>query len=370
LDSEIIVVGGGLAGLIAAHQLAKSGREVCVLEKKTYPFHRVCGEYVSNEVKPFLLKQGLFPAHASPADINRFELSAINGQSANVSLGMGGFGISRYLLDAFLYQKALEVGVVFKLNTQVEHLEYHEAEGNFSLQLQNGQLLSCKHLIGAFGKRSKIDKSMERSFIQHRSDFIGVKYHIKADIDPTTVYLHNFPGGYCGVNKIEGDLFNLCYLGSRESLRRNGDIAGMEEKILWQNPHLKRIFQESEFVFDKPEVINEVNFSPKSPVENHVLMAGDAAGLITPLCGNGMAIAIHTGKLAADAILKHNDQNSIEVEYSREWRKYFKQRLWVGRQVQKLFGSQHVSSMAVALLHSSKLVARHIIKRTHGAPIE
>jgi menaquinone-9 beta-reductase len=369
LDSEIIVLGGGLAGLIAAHQLARSGREVMLIEKKIYPFHRVCGEYVSNEVKPFLLKQGLFPAYASPAEINRFELSAINGQSAHVSLDMGGFGISRYVLDEFLYQKALQVGVAFRLNTQVEQLDYDETEGKFTLQLQSGQTLTCKHLIGAFGKRSKIDKSMERSFIQNRSDFIGVKYHIKADIDPNTVYLHNFPGGYCGVNKIEGDLYNLCYLGSRESLRRNGDISVMEEKMLWQNPHLKRIFRESEFVFDKPEVINEVNFSPKSPVENHLLMAGDAAGLITPLCGNGMAIAIHTGKLAAEAILKFKDQNSIEAEYSREWRKYFKQRLWVGRQVQKLFGSQHVSSMAVALLHSSKFVARHIIKSTHGAPI-
>ncbi len=370
MDSEIIIVGGGLAGLIAAHQLAKNGRKVLVLEKKIYPFHRVCGEYVSNEVRPFLQKQGLFPSHLDTAEITQFELSAINGHSANIELEMGGFGISRYVLDEWLYQKALQAGAVFHLNTQVEHLEYDPLAGSFTLQLQHGKLLTCKHIIGAFGKRSKLDKVLERPFIQNRSDYIGVKYHIKAAIDPYTVYLHNFPGGYCGVNKIEGDLYNLCYLGSREALRTFGDIATMEEKMLWLNPHLKRIFQDSEFVFEKPEVINEVNFSPKNPIENHVLMVGDAAGLITPLCGNGMAIAIHTGKLAAEAILKHKDQKNIESEYATAWAKNFKQRLWVGRQVQRLFGSQFVSSLGVSLLQSSKFVSRQIIRSTHGSAIE
>ena len=70
----------------------------------------------------------------------------------------------------------------------------------------------------------------------------------------------------------------------------------MERQVLLKNPHLKRIFSEADFVFGRPEVINEISFETKDPVENHILMAGDAAGMITPVCGNGMAIAIHSGK--------------------------------------------------------------------------
>jgi flavin-dependent dehydrogenase len=140
----------------------------------------------------------------------------------------------------------------------------------------------------------------------------------------------------------------------------------MEKAVLHQNPHLRKLFLNSEFLFEKPEVINEVNFAPKLPVENHILMVGDAAGLITPLCGNGMAIAIHTGKLAADAILQQDNRKAIENQYSHQWRINFKNRLWVGRKVQWLFGSKSVSEISVNMINKSPFLANQILKRTHG----
>jgi len=95
-------------------------------------------------------------------------------------------------------------------------------------------------------------------------------------------------------------------------------------------------------------------------------MAGDAAGLITPLCGNGMAIAIHTGKLAAEAILQNKDRTSIENQYALQWNHFFKNRLWIGRKVQWLFGSKAVSEFSVGLIKNSTFAASQIIKRTHG----
>ena len=364
--SDIIIIGGGLGGLVAAHQLAKKGREVLLIEKKYYPFHRVCGEYISNEVKDFLLRENLFPDEIGPSEINKFQLTSIKGKTANMPLDLGGFGISRYALDYFLYQKAEAVGVKFLLQTQVESLEFEPKENRFVLQLNKGNSLTANHVIGAFGKRSKVDKSMHRDFMNQRSPFIGVKYHVKTDFDQNTVALHNFEGGYCGINQVEKGIFNLCYLGSKEQLRHFGSIPEMEKEVLHKNPHLRQIFLNSEFLFDKPEVINEINFSPKQPVENHILMVGDAAGLITPLCGNGMAIAIHTGKLAAEAILQNKNRSQIENQYHRQWNRFFKSRLWIGRKVQWLFGSKAVSEFSVGLIKSSPFVAKEIMKRTHG----
>lgn len=365
-QQDIIIIGGGLAGLIAAHQLAKKGRNVLLIEKKKYPFHRVCGEYVSNEVKDFLLREGLYPETIAPANITHFQLSSINGKSALMPLDLGGFGISRFTLDEFLYRKAMEVGATFLLEQQVEEVFFKEQEDFFVLQLSDGRQFNAKHVLGAFGKRSKIDKSLNRDFTKRRSPFIGVKYHIQSDFDPNTVALHNFEGGYCGINRIEEGKYNLCYLGSRDQLRQYGNIPEMEEAVLFQNPHLKQIFQNSTFLFDKPEVINEVSFSPKKPVENHILMIGDAAGLITPLCGNGMAIAIHTGKLAAEALSGFSKRAAIESAYTQAWTQHFKSRLWVGRKVQWLFGSKKVSEFSVGLIKRSPFVANQIMKRTHG----
>lgn len=363
---QTIIIGGGLAGLIAAHQLSKNGREVLLIEKKTYPFHRVCGEYISNEVKEFLKEEGLYPTEIGPSQITKFLLTSIKGNEAKMDLDLGGFGVSRFAFDYFLYQKAEAVGVKFFLQAQVEEVAFETKENRFILKLNKGNSFSADHVIGAFGKRSKVDKSMNRSFMHQRSPFIGVKYHIKTDFDPNTVALHNFEGGYCGINQVENEIFNLCYLGSKEQLRQYGNIPEMEKNVLHKNPHLKHLFQNSQFIFEKPEVINEINFSPKNPVENHLLMAGDAAGLITPLCGNGMAIAIHTGKLAAEAILQNKDRTSIEKQYTSQWNHLFKNRLWVGRKVQWLFGSKAVSEFSVGLIKNSRFAATQIMKRTHG----
>ncbi|MCH7397291.1 NAD(P)/FAD-dependent oxidoreductase [Belliella sp. DSM 107340] len=365
---DIVIIGGGLAGLTAASMLSKQGRQVLLIEKKRYPFHRVCGEYISNEVKDFLKKEDLFPDEIEVSKIDSFLLTSVKGKSVTMPLDLGGFGVSRYALDDFLYHKAIAFGTGFLLETQVEDIIFDENEDNFAVTLDDGKVISCKHVIGAFGKRSKVDKALGRDFIKTRSAYIGIKYHIKTDFDKNTVALHNFEGGYCGINSIEDQKFNLCYLGSRDQLRETGSIEAMEKKFLWQNPFLKEIWQNSEFLFEKPEVINEISFLPKQPVENHIIMAGDAAGLITPLCGNGMAIAIHAGKLAAEAILYHQDRALIEANYTEAWLKNFKNRLWVGRNVQKLFGAKGVSEFAVGLIKNSNFIARNIMKRTHGQP--
>ena len=60
-EVHIVVVGGGLAGLVSSILLARYGHEVVLIEKKVYPFHRVCGEYISNEVLDFLAEKLDFP---------------------------------------------------------------------------------------------------------------------------------------------------------------------------------------------------------------------------------------------------------------------------------------------------------------------
>jgi flavin-dependent dehydrogenase len=363
---ENVVIGGGLAGLVASNLLAKEGRQVLLIEKKTYPFHRVCGEYVSNEVKGFLMREGLFPDIEGLPQIDQFTFSDTEGKLASVPLDLGGFGLSRYKFDDFLVQKAGINGAQILTGIQVDQIEF--VEDLFVLQLSDGTELKARNVIGAFGKRSKLDKVLDREFIQRRSPFIGVKYHIKATIDRKAVAIHNFPGGYCGINAIEDEKANLCYLGNREHLRRYGSIPEMEKEILWKNPHLKELFSTSEFLFDKPEVINEINFEPKHPVENHILMAGDSAGLITPLCGNGMAMAIQAGKLAAEAILTNGSRNVIERSYEINWRSHFDMRLKIGRAVQHLFGSNLSSTFTRNLIQHFPYVARKIITYTHGKP--
>lgn len=366
---QVIIVGGGLAGLISSICLQRSGVNTLLIEKKSYPFHRVCGEYISMEVKPFLERMDLFPELLKPSLLTQFQLSDIKGNTAEVELPLGGFGISRFQLDEFLYQKALDEGVEVKTQSEVTEISFQENE--FTVQLKTGESYTSEFVINAYGKRSKLDKSFDRNFIKKKSPFLGVKYHAKVDFPKDVIGLYNFKGGYCGVSHVEGDKVNICYLSRRENLKGHGGIAEMEKAILYQNPILKGIFEKAEMLFEKPEVINEISFEQKASVENHMLMAGDTAGLITPLCGNGMAMAIHSGYLASTAILNYyqgklRDRQEVETEYKNIWQKNFSKRLWVGRKTQNLFGNQMRAVLSVKFVKNFPLLAKKLIQQTHG----
>ncbi|MEO0469777.1 MAG: NAD(P)/FAD-dependent oxidoreductase [Bacteroidota bacterium] len=362
---DVHIIGGGLAGLLNAILLARQGFSVVLSEKKSYPFHRVCGEYISNEVRPFLSAQGLFPDHLQPSNINRFLLTSVNGAQAEMPLDLGAFGVSRYALDAFWVEKAREAGVEVRERDEIAFCQFNGER--FALQNRRGEQFSARYVIGAFGKRSLMDRQMQRAFMQKRSPYIGVKYHIRLDFPSDLIALHNFPGGYCGLSKIEDGRYNLCYLGERKALLAHKDIASMEEAVLWTNPFLKEIYHEAEFLLDKPEVINEISFAPKEAVEGHILMSGDAAGLITPLCGNGMAMAIHSAKILSEILVQYGFQRGqVEYAYRKAWNKLFKGRLWAGRNIQRLFGGIQMSNAAVWTANHVPPVARFLMKQTHG----
>jgi menaquinone-9 beta-reductase len=366
---KTVVIGGGLSGLIAAYCLAKRGIAVSVIEKKHYPFHRVCGEYISNETIPFLKSLDLFPGVFNPPSIHQLQLTSVNGREAILPLDLGGFGISRYAFDHFLYERCKAIGVIFYLNTEVKEIFFRQDQ--FEIKT-DAQTHVADAALGSFGKRAKLDVHLERKFIQKRSPYVGVKYHIRTAHPSDRIALHNFKDGYCGISNVEDGKSTLCYLTHRSNVKQFGNLKEMEEKILFQNPFLKAIFTQSEFLFERPEVINEISFATKSPVENHVLMSGDAAGMITPLCGNGMAMAIHSAKVASEEIEKYCSgiisRSELEQSYSRKWHALFANRLWVGRQIQQLFGSVWASNLAVNLALYTTPIANFLLSSTHGKP--
>lgn len=364
---RIAIIGGGLGGLVAGNLLSQAGFAVTLFEKKRYPFHRVCGEYVSNEVKNFLIKNKLFPEIQVPS-ITKFQYTSVKGKSMEMPLDLGAFGVSRHYFDHFLVEKARNSGVQLQEGLTIVDISKHGE--SFQIEDNQGHFYEADLVVGAYGKTSRIDKRLDRAFTQKPSPYIGVKYHIKTDFAKNKIALHNFEGGYCGLSAIEDDKYNLCYLGQRASLKKYGDIPQMEDALLKQNPFLKNVLENSEFLLDQPVVINAFSFAPKKPVEHEVFMIGDAAGLITPLCGNGMALAIHSAKVLSDLLIEDHSKGLgfLKEEYTKRWTKLFAQRLWIGRQTQKLFGSKTSSELAVGLMQKSPWIARKIMANTHGQP--
>jgi flavin-dependent dehydrogenase len=371
-STEVAIIGGGLAGLAAALDLARRGHRVVVIERKHYPFHKVCGEYVSNEVVPYLRRLGADPAALEPAGITRFRLSSPTGRTLDSPLDLGGFGVSRYRLDNFLYQLAISRGVQFLLPATVTDVAFEPGAGQHTLTLADGRQLAARLVLGTYGKRSALDRQLGRPFFAQRSPYLGVKHHLRLPGFPRDlIALHNFRDGYAGISAIEDDKLCFCYLTTRANLKASGGtIASLEARVLAQNPHLADILSHAEQLYAQPEVINEISFAPKQPVEQHILMLGDAAGLITPLCGNGMAMALHGAALAAplaDQFLRGQvARPALEAAYAQAWQRTFGARLRVGRAVQRLFGGPVLSEVVVGGLRHWPAAVRALMRQTHG----
>lgn len=119
-EHGILIIGGGLAGLTAAIHLALEGLDVAVIEIQQYPHHKVCGEYVSKEIEPYLKGLGVDLKISGALAISKFQISTQDGFMVQTELPLGGFGISRYAFDNLLFKRAQELGVHFYFEKVVE----------------------------------------------------------------------------------------------------------------------------------------------------------------------------------------------------------------------------------------------------------
>ena len=368
VTKRIVIIGGGLAGLTAAIHLSKIGLKILLIEKNEYPKHKVCGEYISNEILPYLNWLSVDISELNPTQISKLDFSTADGKMIHCDLPLGGFGVSRYALDQFLYKKAIQSGCEI-IQDSVDDIVY-ENDGHTISTLNNG-IFTSEIVIGAFGKRSTIDQKLKREFIQKKSYWLTLKAHYSGEFPNDTVGLHNFEGGYCGVSKVENDAINICYLASYDSFKKYKNTEEYQNYIVSKNPHLKLIFDSSKMIFETPLTISQVSFSKKKLLENHILMVGDSAGLIHPLCGNGMAMAIHSAKIVSELICdfyanKIKTRDELEKKYVNKWSVNFEKRLRIGRILAFILKKQKISTFLIKIMTKFPKLLPIIIKRTHG----
>ncbi len=369
---DIIIIGGGLAGLVSAIHLRKAGHRILLIEKGHFPRNKVCGEYISNEVRPYLESLDIDLSPLKPVNISRFHFSSSSGQIVKTQLGLGAFSVRRYSLDYYLFDMASALDVEVLQKTTVADIRF--AEDQFTVESKEGQQWQSRVVIGSYGKRSVLDRTLRRPFFQRKVDYVGVKNYFEAPEFPEDlVELQNFPGGYCGLSKVENDWVNVAYLTKAAPMKEAGSVEAFEEKTLGQNPNLRAFFNSHRRMLPKSLVISNVSFVPKELITDHVLMTGDAAGMIPPLAGNGMAMAIHSAKLVSEEVSAFLNgkitRMDMEDRYRKAWNLQFRSRLFWGRQVQKYMGSRAME-LGVRALKVFPFMLPVIVNQTHGKPIK
>lgn len=370
---DCAIIGGGVAGLTLALQLARAGRRVVLFEKETYPFHRVCGEYISMENYDFLCRIGVPLAEMDLPVMTRFTVSSPTGEALHHQLDIGGLGLTRYELDQLLARLAAEHGATICQGTRVTDVAFADEE--FTISTAGGATYRARLACGAWGKHANLDGKLHRPFLEpsrQERQFVAVKYHLQlADFPAATVEMHNFRDGYCGLSPVPGGLTNCSYISDVRNLRAHGNsVAEMERQVLMQNPLLRPYLQEAQRAGNAPIVISQITFRERSTVDGHVLMLGDAAGTIAPLAGNGMSMGMNASFLLNGLLLEFLDgrisRPELEQRYTRAWRQLLSFRITAGRLIHQVFGQPWLTTAGVRVLKRLPFITDFILKLTHG----
>lgn len=369
---DLAIIGGGLAGLAAGLIATRMGHSVVLFEKKGYPFHKVCGEYLSLESEPILRWLGLPIDEWKLPLLTQFRITHPNGKEFRARLPLGGIGISRYKLDNFLQTRLILEGGIVLDNTRVtsvsnlgnkhhiicDHPEYSEQEARvvFTAAGRNRPSFPALNETGQTGKR-----------------YVGVKLHVSADIPTNQIELHHFPGGYCGISAIENSGYCLCYLIEEEKIKSSrGNLEETEHRYLHQNPTLKRYFTHFPKLTERVSTAG-VFFKARNVHADGMLFLGDSAGMIPPLAGNGMSMAIHSAVLATNLAHRHFtghlDRNELGMRYECEWNQAFSSRLRMARTLQSIMEKPGMTAISMAAFRAFPGLFRLAVSQTHGTEI-
>jgi flavin-dependent dehydrogenase len=296
MTGEVLILGGGLAGVSAALELARTGVPVRLLERETGAHHKVCGEFVSIEAQQDLSRLGIDLAELGAVPIDRVRL--VRGNTViEAALPFTAMGVSRECLDETLLNAARHEGAQVERGVKVIGLREGAVTTSSGPRAAESIFLATgKHEIRGAGRRAGDGQ-----------DYIGFKMHWRLGPHPSpeaenAIELVLFEGGYAGLQCVAPGVLNLCLIARREHF---AEIGGCWEALLarlMREPHLARRLGDAEALFARPLTIANLPYGyvcdPVSPAPPGVFRLGDQAALTAPLTGDGMAIATHSARLA------------------------------------------------------------------------
>ncbi len=373
---DAIVVGAGPGGSAAAATLAAGGRSVLVLEKDRFPRRKVCGEFLSGSARESLARLDVLVEVASEAEpIERGTVVLQNGRAVSFELPARGFGISRARLDGLLARRASALGAEVRFGARVLSVEV-EPGGEARVRAACGgreETLAARTIVGAWGRWDSLDRALSRRFLLGRSPFLGWSRNYEGGTGDLAreVRLYLFPGGYCGLSRIEGGVSHLAGVVSDRA--RRGLPQGWEAILAHArraNRSLDRDLAGLREGADGFLGTGPVFFTEKPPAEAGVLMAGDAAGVIDPFSGEGLASALASGILAAETVERGLagviPMTEVAPAYALAWRRRFADRLGWGAAFRGLMLHPAAAAFA-ARLGGERLVRLALARMTAGA---
>ncbi|MEO6222563.1 MAG: NAD(P)/FAD-dependent oxidoreductase [Vicinamibacterales bacterium] len=320
---DVIVVGAGPAGSVAALILARAGARVCVMERESMPRPKLCGDTLNPGAVATLARLGLEGGPLTTAV--KLQGMLVTGPRVAVRAlyesGQVALSVSRVALDDWLAQAAVAAGARLECGARVHGPLWRGEAGpptiagvEFSREGKTVRM-PATITIAADGRESVLARAAKLSrhplkprrwaFGVHATDVAGM-----SDVGE----MHLRPGHYVGLAPVGGGVTNVCVVtGRRPDGRTPEEVI---RRLLNADPQLRE--RTAAFrLTGPPRVLGPLAVDCDAPGIPGLLLAGDAAGFVDPLTGDGTHLAIRGGVLAAAAALEALETGDLVAAVSR-----------------------------------------------------
>lgn len=362
---DVVIVGAGPAGCVAATVLARAGARVVLLDRARFPRDKLCGDSVNPGAVAVLRRLDLDGVLAGAIDIHGMRVTSA---AVAVEAGYGreaGRSIARRDLDAALVGAAALAGAQIDEGVLVQEPAL-EAGGRVTgvrvKRTGRETVLPARLVIAADGRSSRLARALgiAGSAARPQRWAVGAYFEGVEGLRPWGE-MHVRAGHYIGVAPVPGGLANACVVSAdRGALRHPAELLA---RVLRTDPRLGPRFVRAAAVA-RPVCLGPLGVEASSAGVDGLLLAGDAAGFIDPMTGDGLRFAFEGGALAAaEALhaLEHGTagahlrlQQARHLAFARKWR--------FNRMLRALVGSPATMSAAAAGAAVAPGLLRQVIR--------
>jgi geranylgeranyl reductase family protein len=330
---DVLIAGAGPAGAIAALILARAGVRVRLIERAKFPRHKLCGDTVNPGAMGLLRRLGLEGVTAGALPIDGMIVSAkpavrIEGRYRG---GVQGRAITRTAFDAALVERAVAAGAILDERTSVVSPMFKEGRVSGLRVSRHGgseRAVPARVVIAADGGASRVARALglARHPVHPRRWAVGAYFR---DVDATWSLgeMHVRAGRYIGVAPLPDGLANVCVVSASTALIRRS-IASLLE-VVREDELLRDRFLRARMV-SAPVCLGPLAVESSGCGMPGCVLAGDAAGFVDPMTGDGLRFAMRGAELASQAVLEELRDGGREAfrklaaarsgEFSRKWR--------------------------------------------------
>jgi flavin-dependent dehydrogenase len=352
-----LVLGGGLAGPAAAIWLARSGQTVTLWDRERLPAHKICGEFLSWEAQAWLVDLGLDLDALGAVSIDHVRLVTAR-KSAVGRLGFTARSVTRRALDAALLDLASAAGAAVERGITAREVlsDGHVVAAHATVRPDTLFVATGKHNVRGVGRDGAGTLNHQLGFKAYYRLTPAERAALSGHVE-----LILFEGGYAGLQMVERDAANLCFLVSPDRWKRlGGDFAALIADLSAEVPHLAGRLAGAVPLLDKPLAISGVPYGylHRPTGAEPAWRLGDQAAVIPSFTGDGMSLALHSARLATTALLTGEGQAAYYRRLAQDMGGAVRRATWLQRASEAQVWRDRAATLLASVPHLLGLGAR------------